>query len=221
MRWIPLFGLLVGLSRTFSGEIFDVRDFGAKGDGTTLDTEAINNAIEAATVKADAEVHFPPGKYVTGTVELQSEMTLVLEPGSTLLGTTNLAAYKMFHPPAGTPEAGFKPEWHRALILGDKVEKVTITGGGVIDGNKVFDPKGEERMRGPAYHSDRARARHHAERNFDQRFRQLRDSFGGLFGHKDDRIESDRRLGRHPLSRLAKQLLHKHPDFRLPIIHRR
>ncbi len=143
-----LFAALLA-ARSFGAEVFNVQDFGAKGDGTTVDTEAINNTIEAATVKAGAEVRFPAGKYLTGTIELKSEMNLVLEPGATLLGTTNLADYKMFRPPAGTPEAGFKPEWHRALILGDKVQDVTITGGGMIDGNKVFDPKGEERMRGP------------------------------------------------------------------------
>jgi len=130
-------------------EIFNVRDFGAKGDGLTLDTEAINHAIEAATVKAGAEVHFPAGKYLSGTIELKSELTLVIEADATLVGTTNLSAYKFFRPPPGTPEAGFKPEWHRALILGDSVKEVTITGGGTIDGNKVFDPRGEERMRGP------------------------------------------------------------------------
>src|SRR4051812_39293833 len=97
------------LSPCFAADVFDVRDFGAKGDGTTVDTEAINNAIEAATVKAGAEVHFPSGNYLTGTIELKSEMTLVIEPNATLIATTNLADYKMFRPPAGTPEAGFKP----------------------------------------------------------------------------------------------------------------
>ncbi len=130
-------------------EVFHVRDFGAKGDGQTLDTEAINNAIEAATVKAGSQVHFAPGRYLTGTLVLQSELTIFLEPGAVLVGSTNLADYKAFRPPPGTPEAGFKPDWHRALLLGDKVENVTLTGGGTIDGNKVFDPQGEEHRRGP------------------------------------------------------------------------
>jgi hypothetical protein len=144
-----LLAALLTLYPCFAAETFNVRDFGAKGDGVTSDTEAINHAIEAAEVKAGSQVRFPPGIYLSGTVELKSDEVLVIEPGATLMGTTNLAEYKMFRPPAGTPEAGFKAEWHRGLILGDKVENVTITGGGEIDGHKVFDPKGEERMRGP------------------------------------------------------------------------
>jgi hypothetical protein len=141
---------LLGLaSSCFAAETFNVRDFAAKGDGITSDTEAINQAIEAAEVKAGSEVHFPPGKYLSGTVQLKSDIVLVIEPGATLIGTSNLSEYKMFHPPAGTPEAGFKPEWHRGLILGDNVQNVTITGGGEIDGHKVFDAAGEEHMRGP------------------------------------------------------------------------
>ena len=75
-------------------------------------------------------------------------MTLFLDAGATLVGTTNLTQYRQPTPPDFMPEAKWG-KWHRALILGENVEDVTITGQGVIDGNKVFDPTGEERMRGP------------------------------------------------------------------------
>lgn len=127
---------------------FDIRDLGAHGDGTTSDTDAINQAIARCSEAGGGQVLFPPGRYLSGTVHLRSHVTLFLEAGATLVGTTNLAEYYHPVPPASMPEAGWG-KWHRGLIVGDGIEDVTIAGPGVIDGNKVFDPTGEERMRGP------------------------------------------------------------------------
>ena len=91
---------------------------------------------------------FPPGRYVSGTIHLRSGVTLHLEAGAWLIGTTNLAHYAQPTPPAFMPEAEWG-KWHRGFIVGENVEDVAITGSGTIDGNKVFDPTGEERMRGP------------------------------------------------------------------------
>jgi polygalacturonase len=129
--------------------VFNVRSHGAKGDGSTLDTAAINQAITNCAGAGGGQVLFPPGRYLTGTLQLRSHITLHLEAGATLVGTTNLAEYLAFVPPEGVPEARFKRNWHRALILGDGLEDVSILGLGVIDGNRVFDSQGEERMRGP------------------------------------------------------------------------
>jgi Pectate lyase superfamily protein len=128
--------------------VFNVRDRGAVGDSKTLDTAAINHAIEACSAAGGGQVLFPPGNYLTGTVQLKSNVTLLLDAGASIIGTTELDQYRNFTPPADTPLAD-RLRWHRALILGDGVENVTITGRGVIDGNKVPDPRGEERMRGP------------------------------------------------------------------------
>ncbi len=128
--------------------VFNVRDSGAKGDGDSLDTQAINRAIAACADAGGGEVWFPPGRYASGTVQLRSHVTLVLSAGATLVGTTNLAEYRRPTPPDYMPEARWG-NWHRGLIIGENLEDVAITGQGVIDGNKVFDPSGEERMRGP------------------------------------------------------------------------
>ncbi|NMD30383.1 MAG: hypothetical protein GYA80_01560, partial [Chloroflexi bacterium] len=127
---------------------FDVRDQGARGDGTALDTDAINRAIAACAESGGGQVFFPAGRYLSGTLHLRSHVTLFLAAGATLAGTTNLAMYQQPAPPDYMPEARWG-KWHRGLIVGENIEDVTICGPGVIDGNKVFDPTGEERMRGP------------------------------------------------------------------------
>lgn len=128
--------------------IFNVREYGATGEGATLDTAAINHAIDACAKADGGQVRIPPGRYLSGTVHLRSHVTLFFDAGATLIGTTNLAEYQQPVVPSFMPEARWG-KWHRALILGENVEDVTIAGDGVIDGNKVFDPTGEEHMRGP------------------------------------------------------------------------
>jgi len=125
-----------------------VLDYGAAGDGTTLDTAAINQAIAACARAGGGQVLFPPGRYLSGTVHLTNGLTLFLAAGATLCGTTNLALYEQPAAPSFMPEARYG-KWHRALIVGSGLKDVAIMGGGVIDGNKVFDPTGEEHMRGP------------------------------------------------------------------------
>lgn len=142
-----LIASLLGTPARAAG-VFDVRDHGAKGDGRTSDTAAINDAVRACAAAGGGKVLFPPGKYLSGTVHLKSDVTLFLDAGATLLGTTDLDDYQGFSPPSDTPEARWG-RWHRALILGEEVERVAVLGPGTIDGNKVFDARGEERMRGP------------------------------------------------------------------------
>lgn len=127
---------------------FNVRDQGAMGDGKSLDTQAINKSIDACSASGGGQVLIPAGKYLTGTIHLKSNVTMYLDAGAEIVGTSDLDQYQNFTPPGGTPLAD-NARWHRALILGQGVENVTITGRGVINGNKVFDPHGEEKMRGP------------------------------------------------------------------------
>jgi hypothetical protein len=130
------------------GGVFKVRDYGAAGDGKKVDTAAINKAVKACSNAGGGQVCFGPGKYLSGTVHLKDNVTLLFEAGATLVGTKELDDYQYFTPPANTPEARFG-KWHSALILGVDVNNVNIVGPGVIDGNKVFNPRGEEKMRGP------------------------------------------------------------------------
>ncbi|HTD86288.1 MAG TPA: glycosyl hydrolase family 28-related protein, partial [Candidatus Binatia bacterium] len=126
----------------------DVREQGAAGDGRKLDTAAIQKAIDVCAERGGGQVFIPAGRYLSGSIHLRSGVTLHLDCGARLVGTTNLSDYAQPKVPEFMPEAKWG-KWHRGLIVAQDVEDVAITGGGTIDGNKVFDPTGEERMRGP------------------------------------------------------------------------
>src|SRR5215469_10042192 len=72
---------------------FDVVDFGAVADGTTLDSASINKAIDACNSSGGGTVYVSPGTYLCGTVILKSDVTLYLEAGATLLGSKNIRDY--------------------------------------------------------------------------------------------------------------------------------
>ena len=119
---------------------FNIRDYGAVGDGITLDTIAIQKALDAAAVSG-GQVYLPSGRYLSGTIQLRSGVTFYLEAGARLIGTTNLNEYR-------TPQSR-QGKWQRALIIADNADDFQVMGQGTIDGNKVFDPTGEEHKRGP------------------------------------------------------------------------
>lgn len=127
---------------------FHITEYSAATDTNGLATGAINAAIDACAAVGGGQVLVPPGRYVSGTIRLRSHVTLFLAAGATIVGTTNLALYQAPTVPAYMPEAKWG-NWHRGLIIADDAEDVTICGPGTIDGHKVFDPHGEERMRGP------------------------------------------------------------------------
>lgn len=142
-----LLGLVWAVS-ALAASRFDVREQGAKGDGLSLDTVAIQKTLDDCAASGGGTVVLQSGRYVSGTIHLRSKVALWFEAGATLVGTTNLSDYRQPAVPDFMPEAKWG-KWHRALLLGENIEDVTLAGPGVIDGNKVFDPTGEERMRGP------------------------------------------------------------------------
>ncbi len=117
------------------GAISDIRAFGAVGDGKTIDSPAINRAIAAAAATGGGIVRVPAGTYASHSIRLASFVTLVLEPGSTLL-----AADAPGYDAAGSnaPWEAFQDfghnHWHNALIWGEDVHDVAILGPGRIWG---------------------------------------------------------------------------------------
>ena len=77
--------------------IYDVTRYGAAGDGATLNTTAIQAAIDAAVNQGGGEVLFPPGAFITGTLYLKDHLLMRLAQGATVLGSTNLADYPVNH----------------------------------------------------------------------------------------------------------------------------
>jgi len=110
--------------------VFDVRDFGASGDGLTLDTQAIQGAIAACDAAGGGTVCFRAGVYVTGALFLRSHVTLHLEAGAVLLGSEDPADYPIIR---GRWE-GSEQETHAPLIGGCQLERVAIVGRGTVDG---------------------------------------------------------------------------------------
>ncbi len=134
--------LLAAASQAFSQStpFFDVRQYGASGNGTALDTAAFRKAIDAAASAGGGTVFVPAGTYLTGTIRLRDNIALRLDSGATLLGTKDVSQYESSR---GTDE------WYKALILAKGAHNIAVTGPGILDGNRVFNPKGEEHIRGP------------------------------------------------------------------------
>ncbi len=113
---------------------FNVLDYGATGDGQTLDTAALQAAIEACSRAGGGTVYVPAGQYVTGSLFLKSHITLYLEAGSTLLGSQNVADY----PPVESRWEGVSRKTYAPLIGGDDLTHIAIVGRGTIDGRGAF-----------------------------------------------------------------------------------
>ena len=103
---------------------------GAIGDGQTLNTAAIQAAIDRCAESGGGTVVFPPGRYITGTLLLRSKIALHLEDGAALLGSTNLADYRLVDPFVD----GTGAQMGYALLAGVDVADVAIEGPGSIDG---------------------------------------------------------------------------------------
>jgi polygalacturonase len=115
---------------------YNVRAFGAKGDGKTLDHPAINRAIDAAARAGGGTVVVPPGVYLCGSIHLQSNIHLDIEAGATILGAPqNLNAYDLTEPWTNNPyQDGGHCYFHNSLIWGENLTNVFITGHGMISG---------------------------------------------------------------------------------------
>jgi len=128
---------------------FDVRVFGAKGDGKALDSPAINKAIETAAAKGGGTVFFPPGTYRSFSIRLKSNITLYFDQGSTLLAASPNDGDGKYDEPEPNPWSKYQDfghtHWHNSLIWGENLENVSILGPGLIWGKGLVRSGGQSR----------------------------------------------------------------------------
>ena len=128
---ITILPLLFSQATASIAGVYNVTDYGAVGDGNTLNTKAIQAAVDACTKNGGGTVLFPPGIYLSGTIYLKDHVTLKLDAGATLLGSPDVQDYplnKCAFPSYSDRYVG------RALIWGEGLRDIAITGKGTIDG---------------------------------------------------------------------------------------
>ena len=120
--WLLIIFSLLITDLTFASTkpYYNVIEYGAKGDGQTADTKAIQKAIDQCNKNGGGTVEFPAGTYLTGTITLKNNVILNLQAGSKILGSKNIDDYPM-----------------SSLIWGNKLKNVGIIGFGIIDGQGV------------------------------------------------------------------------------------
>jgi hypothetical protein len=127
---------------TLGAKVYNIREFGAKGDGTTVDTAAVQAAIDACNRDQGGTVLVPAGDFVTGTLELKSNITLHIAALGRLLGSPDP---KDYHAGKDIPSGN-----GNVVLLGAaNLENVTIEGNGTIDGNGLKFWTGQGDNTGP------------------------------------------------------------------------
>jgi polygalacturonase len=117
--------------------VYNVKTFGATGDGKTLDTPAINKTIDAAAAAGGGTVYFPAGNYLSVSIHLKSNIALYLDQGATIVAadTSNSARYDPPEPNEWDKYQDFgHSHWHNSLIWGENLTNVSILGPGTIWG---------------------------------------------------------------------------------------
>jgi len=128
----PPFAMPAAAEPVFPDAVFDIRSYGAVGDGFTLNTEAFRSAIEACVKAGGGKVLVPPGTWATGPIILKSRVNLHVSGGALIKFTPNYDEYPLMY----TRDSGIMmKEARHPLLFADKQEDVAITGRGVIDGS--------------------------------------------------------------------------------------
>ena len=139
-------------SVTAGRSLYDVRAFGAKGDGTTVDTPAINQAIETIAANGGGTLHFPAGTYLCYTIRLKNNVDLYLDQGTTIFAASSGAGgqYDTAEPNQWDQYQDYgHSHWHNSLIVGEDIHDFSILGPGLIWGKGLSrgtreEPRAEE-----------------------------------------------------------------------------
>jgi len=113
-----------------SQDIYNVVDYGAIGNGETLNSAAIQKAVDACAANGGGMVYIPAGEFVSGPIFLKSNVNFHISDGATLLGSLNKEDY----PPTQGRYEGIERTIYASLLTGHDLTNVTISGQGLIDG---------------------------------------------------------------------------------------
>jgi polygalacturonase len=147
--------------------IFDVRKYGATGDGKTLDTDSVNRAIEAAAAAGGGVVVFPAGTYLCFSIHLKSQVHLHLQQGSVIVAADSPLPDEQTGYNGGVYDAA-EPKtewdvfqdyghnhWHNSLLWGEDLHDVSITGTGLIWGRGLSNGRARKDF-GAAFTAEQA-----------------------------------------------------------------
>lgn len=133
--------------------VFDVKKYGAAGDGKTIDTRSIDQAIEAASAAGGGTVWFPAGDYLSVTIHLKSNIALYIDQGATIIAATP-GGDVQYDLPERSDNDRYQDfghsYFHNSLIVGENLHDVSITGPGRIWGKGLTREDLKEKNPGTA-----------------------------------------------------------------------
>lgn len=131
--FVPLGFLTISHGEESPGKRFNISDFGAVADSKTINTAAIQKTIDEAAGKGGGVVEIPAGSFRSGSIFLKKGVELYLAENAVLLGSTDIEDY----PKRDTRIEGHFDPWRMALVNAQEMDRVRISGKGVLDGNGI------------------------------------------------------------------------------------
>ncbi len=130
---------------------YNIKAFGAKGDGKAIDTPSINRAIETAAAAGGGTVYFPAGSYLCFSIRLKSKVALYLDHGATIVAADTSEGKGKYDPPEPNEWDKYQDfghsHWQNSLIWGENLEGVSILGSGLIWGKGLVRSGNQSRTR--------------------------------------------------------------------------
>ncbi|MBP9902873.1 MAG: glycosyl hydrolase family 28-related protein [Verrucomicrobiota bacterium] len=137
--WLSLWFVLAANAGTRGW--YDVTEFGAKGDGLTINTAAINTAIEQAVKNGGGTIFFPAGNFLSYSIRLQNNISLYLDQGAVLIAAKEVDGVGYDDPEPNTPFDAYQDfghnHWKNSLIWGIGLHDISIHGAGMIWGRDL------------------------------------------------------------------------------------